>query len=273
MNTRIIAILLAGLVVFLTACDRTDPPMEPPVADAETLARVNGIPITRIDLFTYVGLEGARDTAGTEDLLDELINLELLRQQAIAEGIDQEEETRVILRNIETNLLASQVIERRTRAMQFSDAEIQAEYDAQIAVHGATEYQASHILVQTPELAAELITQLDAGADFAELAQAHSIDGSAQAGGDLGWFAPGQMVPAFAEAATQLEPGGYTSEPVATQFGWHVIRLADTRPISPPPLADVRPLIEEILQARSLRAYMAELRARADVEFPVRPAE
>jgi peptidyl-prolyl cis-trans isomerase C len=273
MNTRITTILLAGLVVFLTACDHTDPPMEAPVADAETLVLVNGVPITRVDLFTYVGLDGDPDTAGTEELLDELINLELLRQQAVADGIDQEEEIRITLRNIATNLLASQVIERRTQEMQFSDAEIQAEYDAQIAIHGSTEYRASHILVQTPELAAELIAQLDAGADFAELAEEHSIDGSAQAGGDLGWFAPGQMVPAFAQAATELEPGEYTSEPVATQFGWHVIQLTGTRPIEPPQLAEVRPLIEEILQARSLRAYMEDLRARAEIEFPVRPAQ
>jgi peptidyl-prolyl cis-trans isomerase C len=273
MTTRITTILLAGLVVFVTACDRTDPPMEAPVADAETLVLVNGIPVTRVDLFTYVGLEGDPDTAGTEELLDELINLELLRQQAVADGIDQEEEMRITLRNIETNLLASQVIERRTQAMQFSDAEIQAEYDAQIAVHGSTEYRASHILVQTPDLAAELIAQLNAGADFAELAEAQSIDASAQAGGDLGWFAPGQMVPPFAQAATGLEPGQYTSEPVATQFGWHVIQLTETRPIEPPPLAEVRPLIEEILQARRLRAYMEDLRARAEIEFPVRPAQ
>ena len=157
--------------------------------------------------------------------------------------------------------------------MRFTEAEIQAEYEAQIAVHGTSEYQARHILVQTPELAADLISQLDAGADFAELAKAHSIDATAAEGGDLGWFAPGQMVPTFSEAVTVLEPGAYTPEPVATQFGWHVIQLMGTRPIEPPPLADVRPLIEEILQARQLRAYMDALRADARVEFPVRPAQ
>lgn len=273
MNIRITSALIAGLVVFLAACDRGEPAVETRVADAETIALVNGVPITRTDLFTYVGLEGTPDLAGTEDILGELINLELLRQQAVAEGIDREEETRIILRNIETNLLASQVIERRTQAMRFSEAEIQAEYDAQIGIHGSTEYRARHILVRTPELAADLITQLDAGADFTELAQAHSVDGTAPEGGDLGWFAPGQMVPRFSQAVTALEPGAYTPEPVATQFGWHVIQLTDTRPIEPPPLADVRPLIEEILQARQLRAYMDELRAGARIEFPVRPAQ
>lgn len=265
--------LLTVLILLLTACDRSEPVAEIAVSDPEIIARVNGVPITRTDLFTYVGLEGTPDLVGTEDTLDELINLELLRQQAIAQGIDQEEETRLILRNIETNLLASQVLERRIQAMRFSDAEIQAEYDAQIATHGSTEYRARHILVDTPELAEELIVRLDAGADFTELAAEHSVDSSATTGGDLGWFAPGQMVPRFSRAVTALEPGTHTAEPVATQFGWHVIQLTDTRPIEAPTLADVRPLIEEILQARQLRTYMDGLRTDARIEFPERPAQ
>ncbi|TVP90267.1 MAG: peptidylprolyl isomerase [Thioalkalivibrio sp.] len=271
MKTRIPLILLAPLLLILTACDRTEPETEPPVADAETLALVNGVPITRTDLFTYVGLGEAPETAGTEDLLEELVNLELLRQQAVAEGIHEEEETRVILRNIETNILASELLDRRTEAMQFSEAEIQAEYDEQVADLASEEYRARHILVPTQELAQELIEELDAGADFAELAEAHSIDASAPEGGDLGWFPPQQMVAPFAEAVTGLEPGEYTPEPVETQFGWHVIQLEDTRTIEPPSLDEVRPVIEEILETRRLRAYIDELRADARIEFPLRP--
>ncbi|MBS0001513.1 MAG: peptidylprolyl isomerase [Thioalkalivibrio sp.] len=273
MNTRIALILLTALLPVLTACDRPEPEAEPPVADAETLALVNGVPITRTDLFTYVGLEGAPETADTEELLDELIRLEVLRQQAVAEGLHQEEETRILLRNIETNILASQLIERRTEAMQFSDAEIQAEYENRIEALPSEEYRARHILVPTPELARELLGQLDAGSEFAELAETHSIDASASEGGDLGWFVPEQMVPPFAEAVTELEPGEYTREPVETQFGWHVIRLEDTRDVEPPPLEEVRPLIEEILETRRLRSYVEELRADARIEFPIRPQQ
>lgn len=273
MKTRTALILLAALLPSLAACDRPGADTEPPVVDPETLAVVNGVPITRTDLFTYVRLGEAPETAGTEDLLDDLINLELLRQQAVAEGLDEEEEVRVILQNIETNLLASQLIERRTEAMEFSDAEIQAEYEAQVATLPSEEYRARHILVPTPELASELIDQLDAGADFAALAEAHSIDGSASEGGDLGWFAPGQMVPPFAEAVAGLEPGEYTSEPVETRFGWHVIRLEDTRSVEPPPLDEVRPTIEDILEARRLRDYMEALRADARIEFPMRESQ
>lgn len=273
MKNRIPLILLASLLLILTACDRIEPEPEPepPVADPETLALVNGVPITRTDLFTYVGLGETPETTATEDVLEELVNLELLRQQAVAEGIHDEEEIRILLRNIETNLLASEMIERRTAAMQFSEAEIQAEYEEQVAALPSEEYRARHILVPTAELAQELIEALDAGADFAALAETHSIDGSAAEGGDLGWFAPQQMVPPFAEAVAALEPGEYTREPVATQFGWHVIRLEDTRPLEPPSLDEVRPVIEEILQTQRLRDYIEELRADARIEFPLRP--
>ncbi len=273
MNTRIALILLTALLPVLTACDPPEPEAGPPLADAETLALVNDVPITRTDLFTYVGLEAAPDTANAEDLLDELIKLELLRQQAVAEDLHQEEETRVLLRNLETNILASQLIERRTEAMQFSDAEIEAEYEARIEELASEEYRARHILVPTPEPARDLIEQLDAGGDFAALAETHSIDASASDGGDLGWFVPEQMVPPFAAAVAGLEPGEYTREPVETRFGWHVIRLEETRDVERPPLEEVRPLIEEILETRRLRAYVEELRADARIEFPIRPQQ
>ncbi len=265
--------LLTAVLVLLTGCDQPPPETDRTTVDAEILALVNEVPITRSDVFGYAGLDGRAGLGSTENILEELVNLELLRQEAVARGIDQEEETRSILRSIETNLLASQVIERKTEGMRFSEDQIRAEYEAQIGDYGPTEYRARHILVSGEEEAAQLITALNEGADFAELAAEHSIDTSGPDGGDLGWFAPGQMIPAFTEAVQALVPGEYTASPVATQFGWHVIQLEDTRDITPPPLDDVRPQILEILQTRELRAYMDELRAGAEIEFPVRPAQ
>lgn len=274
MPTRFTVPLLTAALVLLTGCDQPSPQAtDPGIADAEILALVNEVPITRADVFGYAGLDSRAGIGPAENILEELVNLELLRQEALARGIDQEEETRSILRSIETNLLASQVIERKTEDMRFSEDQIRAEYEAQIGDYGPTEYRARHILVNDEAEAVELIAALDDGADFAELAAEHSIDTSGPDGGDLGWFAPGQMIPAFTEAVQALAPGEYTPAPVATQFGWHVIRLEDTRDITPPPLDDVRSQIREILQTRELRAYMDELRAGAEIEFPVRPAQ
>ncbi|AHE98473.1 peptidylprolyl isomerase [Thioalkalivibrio paradoxus] len=261
----------ALLMLALTACERAEPPPEPVTLDADAVAIVNDTPITRAMLFAYAGLDATADMPGMENVLDEVINLELLRQQAVAQGIDQEHEVRMLLQSIETNLLASQVIERHAESMQFSEAEIQAEYDDQVAAMDPIEYRASHILVDSEDAAADLIAQLRDGADFAELAMAHSVDASSERGGDLGWFAPRQMVAPFAEAVADLEPGQHTQEPVQTRFGWHVIRLDELREIAPPPLDEVRPEIEEILQGRALRTYMDELRAAARVEFPEHP--
>jgi len=275
MHPKIAASLLAPVLALalLAGCDRPDSAPAAVVPDVDTLALVNGVPITRSDVFAYAGLEAAPGMPGPENVLEELIRLELLRQEALAQGIDREEDTRLILRNIEMNLLASQVIERRTEAMRFSEAEIQAEYEAQIAAYGSTEFRARHILVDGEVAAAELIVALDGGADFAELAATHSLDDSGPDGGDLGWFTSGQMIPSFTDAVTALEPGTYTAQPVETRYGWHVILLEERRPIEAPPLASVRPQVEEVLQARALRAYMDELRAAAQIEFPLRPEQ
>ena len=273
MDIRIAAPLLLATLVLVSGCERPDTLQEAVAPDAETLVVINGMPITRADVFAYTGLDGAPDPVRPDGVLEELINLELLRQEAIAQGIDQEIEIQIILRNMEIGLLASEVIERRAREMTFSEEEIQTEYDAQVAAYSTAEYRARHILVEDAAAARQIIVGLQEGADFAELAAAHSQDASAPEGGDLGWFAPGQMIPAFTAAVEALEPGEYTPEPVQTRFGWHVILLEDIRETAPPPLDEVRPQIEEILQARALRAFMDGLRADADIEFPIRPEQ
>jgi peptidyl-prolyl cis-trans isomerase C len=274
MNPRFALPLFALALIALAGCDRAAPP-EPQatVSDPDVLALVNGKTITRSDVFSYAGLAAGSDISGTEGVLDELINLELLRQRALALGIDQESEIRMLLRNIETNLLASQVIERKVQELEFAEAEFEAEYQAQISGFDTTEYRARHILVESEGEASALAAQLIDGADFAALAREHSLDGSASRGGDLGWFVPAQMVPAFSSAATALQPGEFTREPVRSDFGWHLILLEDRRELQPPALQDVRTQLEDILQARALQAYVDELRAGARIEIPERPGQ
>ncbi|MEO1797818.1 MAG: peptidylprolyl isomerase, partial [Pseudomonadota bacterium] len=109
-----------------------------------------------------------------------------------------------------------------------------------------------------------LITQLEEGADFAELAMEFSTGPSGPRGGELGWFGPGMMVAPFEEAVVALEPGG-VSAPVQTQFGWHVITLNDLRVSPPPALSDVRADIVGQLQSERLEARMQEFMTSADI--------
>ncbi|HEY8097681.1 MAG TPA: peptidylprolyl isomerase, partial [Methylobacter sp.] len=133
-----------------------------------------------------------------------------------------------------------------------------------------TEYKASHILVKTEEEAKKLIAELDKGADFAKLANKHSLDAKeSQNGGDLGWFSAGQMVAPFSEAVAALEKGKYTKEPVKTQFGYHVILKEDSRALTPPPLEAVKEQLTPFLQRKKVQGMIEGLRKQAKVEILV----
>ncbi|MFN3641370.1 MAG: peptidylprolyl isomerase [Gemmobacter sp.] len=147
-----------------------------------------------------------------------------------------------------------------------TDAALDAAYRARYAEAAPqTEWSASHILVATEEEAARIRAEIAAGADFAAKAQEHSTDrGSAQQGGALGWFGLGMMVPEFEAAVTALEPG-QISDPVQTQFGWHIVTVTDKRLAATPPLEAVRGELVQEIERAAVDARLAELMAAADV--------
>ena len=156
------------------------------------------------------------------------------------------------------------------KANPVTDAEIKAEYDSKVAGENGTEYKARHILVKTEAEAKKLIAELDKGADFAKLANKHSLDAKeSQNGGDLGWFVAGQMVAPFSEAVAKLEKGKYTKTPVQTQFGWHVILREDSRAQTPPSLESVKEQLMPYLQRKKVQTMVETLRKQAKVEILV----
>jgi peptidyl-prolyl cis-trans isomerase C len=131
--------------------------------------------------------------------------------------------------------------------------------------------KASHILVEDQELAQDLIKQLDEGAKFADLASEHSTGPSGKEGGDLGFFGEGEMVEPFSKAAFELEVGEVTDAPVKTQFGWHVIKVTDTRTQEPDSFEEMKPQLRQQLQQEAVEQLVADLRDDAEVEtFPER---
>ena len=149
-----------------------------------------------------------------------------------------------------------------------SPAAVQAEYKKDYAGKpGPDQIDARHILLKTQDEAQAVIDQLNKGADFATLAKKDSIDPGASNGGELGWFSQDEMVPAFATAAFALAPGKYTTTPVQTQFGWHVILCEGKRAGPTPALADVQEQIRQTLADNAIKATLADVRGRVKVEL------
>ena len=196
-------------------------------------------------------------------LLDQLV-----QQTALSQSFEGTPPQRVelALDNERRGMLASEAVTAFLETP-VSEDEIAAAYEEQYSdAEGETEFKAAHILVESEDEAKALIEELDGGADFATLAQENSTGPSAPSGGDLGWFGPGMMVPAFEEAVTALEPGNHTAEPVQTQFGWHVIRLDEMREKSAPTLEEVRADLQTSLQRAAVEAHIASLVDAAEVD-------
>lgn len=192
---------------------------------------------------------------------------QLIQQTALAQSLEGELPRRVTLtlENEERSLKASEVIEKIV-AGAVNEASIKAAYEADFAASmPGREYNASHILVETEETANSLVTELDSGADFAELAKNKSTGPSGPRGGQLGWFGEGAMVPQFEEAVKGLEVGAI-SKPIQTQFGWHVILLNETRLLDTPPLEEVRAELEEKVRMAAVEKAVDELTKAAKVD-------
>ncbi len=197
-----------------------------------------------------------------QGILDQIVQQTLLQQNMTAE---MSQAGQLTLENERRAISASEEIARVTGSA-LTDAALRAAFDERY-LNGPeeTEYKAAHILVETQEEAEALIAELKDGADFTELAKEHSTGPSGPGGGDLGWFSDGMMVEPFQEAVGTLEAGG-VSDPVQTQFGWHVIRLAETRIKERPEMEDVRLELEEELRQAAMTAHLEQLQAGAKID-------
>jgi peptidyl-prolyl cis-trans isomerase C len=234
------------------------------------VARVNGVDITLGHMLAmrsklpeqYQSLE---DPVLFSGILDQLIDQTVLSTAEEAEGDGEPASVKFTLDNERRLILANNILSRSVEEATSEEA-VKAAYDEQFAgAAGGVEWNASHILVETEEAAKELITTLEGGADFAELAKEKSTGPSGPNGGSLGWFGTGQMVPAFETAVKGLEAGGI-SAPVQTQFGWHVVKLNETREKQPPALEEVRDQITADLQNRAVQARVSSLKENAEIE-------
>ena len=239
---------------------------------ANSVATVNGTPISRDAYEFYVktvtgGKEPAQLTADQRgQLLDAMIGMELMAQQADKDGLQKDPQTSATIAVDNMHILADAESQHYLKDKEPTDQELQAEYTSAIAKMDKVEYHARHILVANKDLAVALIKRLKAGAKFSQLARENSLDASKTNGGDLGWFQASRMVKPFADALRSLKPGEITPQPVQTQFGWHIIQLIATRPVTPPTFDEVKQQVANRVLQKKLQAYVQQLEKGATIQ-------
>ncbi|MES9992658.1 MAG: peptidylprolyl isomerase [Candidatus Thiodiazotropha sp.] len=241
--------------------------------DIETLLTVNGEPITKTmySLYFQDRMRNVPDAQTSPEMqmsvLNELANIFIVSQDAEKQGLQNRPDIAASIQLLKAKLLTQLAIQEFANKHEPSEEEIQKAYDETYAGESGNEYKARHILVKEENEAVSLIEKLDGGADFAALAKEHSTGPTGKDGGDLGWFDAAQMVKPFGDALKAMEKGKYSSAPVQTQFGWHVILLEDTRQTEAPTLDSVKLKIVNSLKQTALAEYMQGLRDSSKLVF------
>jgi peptidyl-prolyl cis-trans isomerase C len=237
--------------------------------------KVNGvtIPPQRLEFFVknLVG-QGRPDTPELRSMVrEELINRELLAQEARRRGLDKNTDVATQMDLTRQDILAGALMREVTKGAAVSEDTVKKEYERLKGQLGSREYKARHILVDKEDEAKEIIAQIKQGANFEKLAGEKSKDqGTKVRGGELDWGPAGQYVKPFGDALSRLKKGQMTDAPVQTNFGWHVIRLDDERPVKVPPYDQVKPNLQQQLQQQAQKQTydktIADLRAKAKIE-------
>ena len=240
---------------------------------ANVVASVNGVKITQQQYEQHLKMRSARNPRGKQAplsrqvILDELINREILLQEAKKLKLNKDKRVKEEIENARKNILIQALIAHSPAAKPVTDKEMKKVYNEQIGKADPMEYKARHILVKDEAKAKDIIKQLNNGANFEELAKTESTGPSGKNGGDLGWFSAAQMVPEFSNAVKKMKKGTYSQKPVKTQFGWHIIKLEDSRKRELPKFEAVKKQIAPMIQNKRLQQYVLKLRSKAKIEI------
>lgn len=239
---------------------------------AKPLATVNGVALPQVFANfvrqSRMNRGGSPESLSEEAIREAVVIAELLSQEAVRKGLDKGPTLLAAMEFQRKELLSQAVMEDFARSHPISEEAVKAEYDNAKAKAGETEYRPRHILLNSEKEAKDVIAKLTAGkkAKFEDLAKKESKDPSSGNGGDLGWTLPANLVPEFANAMVKLKKGEVSKDPVQTKFGWHVIRLEETRKLDFPAYEKLKNRIASQMQQFQLRKYVQELRAGAKIE-------
>jgi peptidyl-prolyl cis-trans isomerase C len=264
---------IAALLFVLPAasgCSKNSSSEAPASASDPVIARVNGVDIKQSDLALAeedVGadMQAASPEAKREHLISYLADIIMVTQAADKKNIADNPDFKRRLAFLRSKLLMGYELQQEAKTA-LTDEALKQTYDEAVkSMSGQEEVRARHILVEGEDEAKAILEQLKGGADFAKLAKEKSKDPGAAEGGDLGYFTKDQMVPEFADVAFKMYPG-QLSNPVKTQFGWHVIKVEDKRIKQPPEFEKVKDQIEAYLTRKAQSDFIAKLRQSAKVE-------
>ena len=269
LNSKTAALAVLAPLVLLAACNKAATPA--PEAPAERVATVNGKPVPKSEFDLYVTnmtRQAGRDVTEEQkgEMLDQYIKMQLAAEEAEKSGVEKDQKVRDQLALVRMQVLLESGMQKYLDTHPVDDSELRPEYDRQVAAL-PREYHARHILVDD-QAAAESITQeLQKGADFEKLAKKRSKDpGTGKSGGDLGWNTLESWDPPFAEAVRLLAPGELTKQPVHSQYGWHVIKLEESRAANAPPFEEVKDRVKTLVQRKKLATHLDELVKAAKIE-------
>ena len=232
---------------------------------------VNGvtIPQSRIDAMNReLTTQGQPDTPERQAAVkEELVNREVLTQAAAKRGLDKSPDVAAQMEMARQAVLVRALFESEVKANPISDADLQKQYEVFKASMGDSEYKVRHILVDKEDDAKSIIAELNRGGDFAKLAKDKSKDpGSKDNGGDLDWGPAARYVKPFSDAMMALKKGQTTATPVKTDFGFHIIRLDDVRPLKVPSFDEIKEQFRQRAQQQQIQKFVMDLRSKAKVE-------
>jgi peptidyl-prolyl cis-trans isomerase C len=211
--------------------------------------------------------QGQPDSPELRNAVREDLNTRaLLAQEAKKKGIDRKDEVKTQMDLASQTVLVRAYVNDWVQANPVPEADLRKEYEVIKKQMGDKEYKVAHILVEKEDEAKQVITDLQKGQKFDEIAKQRSKDpGSKERGGDLDWNAPGNFVKPFSDAMVKVEKGKFTPQPVQSPFGWHVIRVDDVRDAKVPPFEEVKGQLQQRMQAQQLDKYLKDLRAKNGV--------
>jgi len=271
MTKKTIAALLAALLTAGISLAEEAKQEAAPAGDV-TIAIVNGTPYS-LDLFRMFYMERMQETQHENDeafqqqAFNEFMSLVVASQEADRRKLEEDPGVATALELQKLKVLSNAALAAMAREIEVSDEELKKAYEEVKKQAVRTEYKARHILVKDEAEAKKLIKELDKKADFAELAKKHSLGPTAKNGGELEWFDQSQMVQPFAAAVAAMKPGTYSKEPVHTQFGWHVIKLEETRTAEPPAFDDIKPQLTAMVRRQKVSEELVAMRDKAMVEL------